>query len=127
MPPAVRYGLTSSALLFLGFQLDDWGFRVLLREILQLENNGLPNRFTHVAVQIDPATPSGTIQQRIEYLEEQFRAYHITVYWGSTTDFIRKLHDEFIHVTQVHLKNRAVGSQAVTQPSGITASHNRLC
>lgn len=108
IPPAVRYGLTASSLLFLGFQLDDWGFRVLLREILQLEGSALREGLTHVAVQIDGSTLSGAVQQRIEYLEEQFRAYRITVYWGSTSEFIRQLENEYATITQTPLRNRAV-------------------
>lgn len=108
MPSAVRYGLTASALLFLGFQLDDWGFRVLLREILQLEGRALREGLTHVAVQIDPSTSARTVQQRVEYLEQQFRAYHITVYWGSTTEFIRQLEAEYAMSTIVPTRARAV-------------------
>ncbi|NTU78669.1 MAG: CHAT domain-containing protein [Chloroflexales bacterium] len=118
IPPAVRYGLTASSLLFLGFQLDDWGFRVLLREILKLDRRALREELTHVAVQhvalqhvavqIDPSTLSRTVQQRVEYLEEQFRAYHITIYWGSTSEFIRHLEDEYDHIARATLANRVV-------------------
>lgn len=110
MPASVRYGLTGSALLFLGFQLDDWGFRVLLREILQFEGSALREEFTHVAVQIDPSTASRTVEQRVEYLEKQFHSYHITVYWGQTTDFIRQLTAEYAQRTLlVPPKSCAVG------------------
>jgi hypothetical protein len=36
VPPLVLRALTDRALLFLGFQIDDWNFRVLLRFILSL-------------------------------------------------------------------------------------------
>jgi hypothetical protein len=87
---ALPYLLTNSALLFIGFRLDDWGFRVLLREILQL-NSTLSNHITHIGVQIDPATSIATDDQSYSYLEEQLRAYNITIYWESTQTFIQQL------------------------------------
>jgi hypothetical protein len=117
MLPAVRYRLTASALLFIGFRLDDWGFRTLIREILQLEGHALSREFTHVAVQIDPATSPGTAERSVEYLEQQFKAYNITVYWGSTTEFMRQLEEEYLLRMQTPLRSRIVGHYSAGQSS----------
>ena len=89
---ALPYQFSSSALLFIGFRLDDWGFRVLLREILQLKP-ALPNNVTHIGVQIDPASSLGTADQSYVYLEEQLNAYNITIYWESTETFLQQLEE----------------------------------
>ena len=54
IPPVVRRARTDSALLFLGFQLDDWDFRVLFRSIMGQEGRTRRKRYAHVAAQINP-------------------------------------------------------------------------
>ncbi len=51
--PACR-ALADSALLFLGFQLDDWDFRVLFRSIAGQEGARRRQSYAHIAVQVDP-------------------------------------------------------------------------
>ena len=53
VPNAVRKALTGSSLLFLGFNLNNWDFRVLFRSLLKLEGKGRRWKEAHVAVQID--------------------------------------------------------------------------
>jgi hypothetical protein len=88
--PALRYSLTNTALLFIGFRLDDWSFRVLLREILQLKSS-LINSVTHIGVQIDPDNAHGSVEDSYTYLEEQLRAYNITIHEEPTEEFISHL------------------------------------
>ncbi|XCN72347.1 MAG: hypothetical protein Q3M24_18895 [Candidatus Electrothrix aestuarii] len=38
--------------MFLGFQLDDWSFRMLFRLIMSLEGGARRKRLAHAAVQI---------------------------------------------------------------------------
>src|SRR5688572_27923144 len=54
VPVAVRKALNASCLLFLGFRLDDWKFRVLLQSIMNRSGHSLAHQFNHVAVQLDP-------------------------------------------------------------------------
>jgi hypothetical protein len=54
VPNVVGHALTGSSLLFLGFQLTDWSFRVLFRLIMSQEGAALRKRFPHAAVQVDP-------------------------------------------------------------------------
>ena len=56
IPGVVRRSLTDSALLFLGFDLDDWDFRVLFRSIMNREGSKRRSKYAHVAAQIDPET-----------------------------------------------------------------------
>ena len=54
IPPVVRRMLTKTSLMFLGFRLDEWDFRVLFRSIMSREGSDLRRKYSHVAVQLDP-------------------------------------------------------------------------
>jgi hypothetical protein len=96
IPPKVRRSFADSSLMFLGFRLDEWDFRVLYRSILSQEGNRR-KRHTNVAVQIDPEEGRITDPDRArEYLERYFRTSAITIYWGSTESFVKELHDHWV-------------------------------
>ncbi|MGH8658857.1 MAG: CHAT domain-containing protein [Gammaproteobacteria bacterium] len=92
IPEKVRRALADSALLFLGFQLDDWNFRVLFRSLMEQEGKKRLDDYTHVGVQIEPEE-GRTLDPRgaRRYLEFYFRGAKIDIYWGSTEDFIKEL------------------------------------
>ena len=92
-PPIVRAALVRSALLFLGFRLDGWDFRVLLRSIISLgERPGLNKKFTHVAAQVTPEEGRHLDTERArDYLQMAFGQVDLTIYWGSVDDFVRDL------------------------------------
>ncbi len=88
----VKRMLTDSALLFLGFQLDDWNFRVLYRSIMSQEGGNRRKNLPHIAAQIDPAEGRLIEPERArKYLENYFGGADISIYWGSSEDFIRDL------------------------------------
>jgi len=92
IPTVVRRALSDTALLFIGFQLDDWNFRILFRSIMAQEGRRRRRRYAHVAVQIDPEEDRILSPERArEYLEEYFQDADINIYWGSTLDFLREL------------------------------------
>ena len=94
VPPVVRSALANSGLLFLGFQLDDWNFRVMFRAILDQEGGrGRRARYAHVAAQIDPEEGRILEPRRArKYLESYFQQEaSISIYWGSPEDFTRDL------------------------------------
>jgi hypothetical protein len=94
IPETVRRALADSALLFLGFRMDEWDFRVLFRSILSQRANRW-KRYTHVAAQIDPEEGRTIEPDRARrYLESYFsqlEPIRITIYWGSVDDFMREL------------------------------------
>jgi hypothetical protein len=94
LPQAVRKALTNTSLLFIGFQIEDWNFRVLFRSVMNLEGSRALRGHPHVAVQIDPD------EQRFHnpraarrYLARYFGTAEvsISIYWGSAEDFAREL------------------------------------
>jgi hypothetical protein len=99
IPSSILDALADSALLFLGFHLDDWNFRVLFRSIMSSPGLRL-RRYPHVAVQINPEEDRFIDPERgREYLEMYFRSYlghrfpgvEISIYWGSLQDFMEEL------------------------------------
>ena len=97
MPSVVRKALADSALLFLGFQLDDWDFRVIFRSIMGQEGRGRRKKYVHVAVQIDPEESQILDSERARrYLLDRFEGAHINIYWGSVDDFVKELQDYWL-------------------------------
>ncbi len=96
IPPAVRAALVDRALLFLGFRLDDWSFRVLFRSLMSDEGGNRRKRYTNIAGQIVPEegqvlSPGGVSR----YMERYFRDVNIDLFWGGADDFTRQLQKEW--------------------------------
>ena len=92
IPKAVPAATTSTSLLFLGFQLTDWSFRVLFRLIMGQEGSSRRKDFTHVAVQVDPEEHTLINPQKArKYLERYFGESNITIFWGSSGEFLQEL------------------------------------
>jgi hypothetical protein len=92
IPPAVVRAWNDNALLFLGFQVDDWNFRVLFRSIMNQEGRARRKKKPHVAVQIDPEDGGSVDPFRArQYLERYFQDEDVNIYWGSTEEFISEL------------------------------------
>jgi CHAT domain/SIR2-like domain len=92
IPQVVRTAWNKNVLLFLGFQADDWNFRVLFRMVMSEEGRLLGNRKPHVAVQLNPEEGTSTDPFRArEYLKKYFGDEHISIYWGSVEQFFRSL------------------------------------
>jgi hypothetical protein len=92
IPPRVRRATSDASLLFLGFRLDDWDFRVLFRSILDPEGKFRRGDFVHVAAQVDPEEgrfidPAGART----FFERYIQDAAIDVYWGTVKDFTREL------------------------------------
>jgi hypothetical protein len=93
IPTVVRSALANSALLFLGFQMDDWQFRVLFRSIRAQQGGKLLGSYPHIAVQLEPEEGRILEPERArKYLEGYFSAgSNISLYWGRVEDFVKEL------------------------------------
>lgn len=92
LPMSVQEALTKKALLFLGFRLEDWDFRVLLRSLLSFEGKELRLRdeIVNIAVQLEPeGLPKPDVART--YLESYLGKENIYLFWGSTEDFVKEL------------------------------------
>jgi hypothetical protein len=100
MPSFVQQILTRSALLFLGFRIDDWDFRAFLHFLLSRQAAKSRKDFglLDVAVQIDPAEEDAPNAAQVrDYLDSLFgRAeIDIDIYWGSVGKFLEELYDQW--------------------------------
>lgn len=92
IPDTVVNALTSTALLFLGFRTDDWGYRVLFRWLMAQEGKEQLRDFTHVTAQIEPDEDRVLDTRRAcHYLEKVFNKDNISMYWGRSEDFLTDL------------------------------------
>lgn len=97
IPNDVQRVLADSTLMFIGFQLQDWNFRAMLRSILSLAQESRRRGPTHIAAQIEPdenriLLPDGARHYIEKYFSQDAR---ISLYWGSVDDFIGELRERW--------------------------------
>jgi hypothetical protein len=94
IPTYIRGALANSTLLFIGYSLYDWEFRVILRGLVTTLNQR--HRFKHVTVQLDSASGKvedvGAVQH---FLRQYFQDAEINVFWGSTHQFTAELRERW--------------------------------
>ncbi len=96
IPEQVRQSLADASLLFLGFQTNEWSFRVIFRSLIAQPGANRRSRYAHIAAQIEPE--DGRILEPIRarrYLEQYFLkgatiggSTSIDIYWGSPEEFM---------------------------------------
>jgi hypothetical protein len=92
IPSAVRAALSSTSLLFLGFQMDDWEFRTFFRYLMAQEGRELLKFYSHAAAQIEPEEERIVdVKRARNYLEEYFESENISIYWGNSGEFLKDL------------------------------------
>ena len=92
LPAGVRSALVDGALLFLGFRVEEWDFRVLFRTIMKQPGRKLRDKYSHVAAQIDPEEGETVDPERARrYLEQYFGSDKVSIFWGSVDDFAARL------------------------------------
>jgi hypothetical protein len=92
IPARVRRAMTATSLLFLGYRLADWDFRVLFRGIVSYVEKALQR--VHVAVQLVPGRGEineEQLEKAQEYLVKYFDDLRIRVYWGTCQEFVTEL------------------------------------
>lgn len=83
LPHQVVRSLSHTSLLFMGYSLSDWTFRVLFRGIVCSLPNSLQQR--HVAVQLH----RGEAEEA--YLSKYFAGMKVRVFWGDAKEFVTEL------------------------------------
>lgn len=92
IPYLVREALADTALLFLGFRLEDWDFRVLFRSIMRQEGGERRRRYANIAGQILPEEGAFLDPERARrYLDDYFDDSEVDIFWGSPGDFVEEL------------------------------------
>jgi len=88
IPPSIQ-GALSSSLLFIGYRLADWDFRVIFRGVIGSIENSLSG--LNVAVQLPPEDSKIDPKKAQEYLSKYFANTRIQVYWGTAKEFLAEL------------------------------------
>ncbi len=92
IPDTLINAITSTALLFLGFRTDDWGYRVIFRMLMAQEGSAQLREYMHVTAQIEPDEERVLNTRRAQrYLEKAFNKDNINIYWGRSQDFLNAL------------------------------------
>ena len=114
MPPEVESALVDNSLLFLGFRLTDWHFRVLFRMMMSLPGRERLRQYCHVAVQLDPDMQTmADVEGAKIYLAEYFgKEANIDIFWGSSEEFLTALRDELAAVGDLSADDAALEGDA---------------
>jgi hypothetical protein len=107
VPGPVNEALSDNGLLFLGFQPDDWDFRILFRSLAKLWVARRRQRYINISAQIAPS--EDRIQEPVRarrYLEAYFREASIDIYWGHVEDFARELLAKWREATSTPRRRR---------------------
>jgi CHAT domain/SIR2-like domain len=91
IPTPVKKALTNASLLFLGYQLDDWDFRVVFQSIKSFPGGVGTRRFQHVGVQLKPETQMIEPEAAQRYLNSYFKEDRVDIYWADTRAFLKEL------------------------------------
>ncbi|MDN3515430.1 MAG: SIR2 family protein [Candidatus Brocadia sp.] len=92
LPARIREAFTGTSLLFIGYQISDWNFRVLFRSLVSYMKKSLQR--SHVSVQITPVKETDTENHKKkaqDYLDHYFGELRIRVYWGTADQFAAEL------------------------------------
>ena len=90
LPKRIQRAITGTSLLFIGYGLADWDFRVIFRGLVGCMERGL--RATSVAVQLTPKDSEKHIREKQQsYLSRYFDKLDIKVYWGTAQEFAADL------------------------------------
>jgi hypothetical protein len=94
LPHKIEEAFTDTSLLFVGYSLNDWNFRVLFRSIVSYLE--LSTKRAHISVQLSPLKETASAQQKKsaeEYLNRFFENLKIRVYWGDAREFAKELRE----------------------------------
>jgi hypothetical protein len=83
LPHQIQKALAGASLLFIGYRLADWDFRVLHRGLVMAGEQSL--RRLSVTVQLRPTDAAR------EYLDKYFGSMKVRVYWGTADEFVAEL------------------------------------
>ena len=98
IPIEVSSALASSGLILLGFQVDDWDFRVLFGSIVRQPGSMMAKMHTRVAIQMNPSDertidPTRTHHYLRKFFQEQ--RTRVDLFWGSPEEFMTRLVNDY--------------------------------
>lgn len=92
IPSVVLGALTDYPLLFIGYSLQDWTFRVIFHGLLRTQSEVLRRR--SISVQLPPPI-NGSIKEAErraqDYIARYLEGWSISIYWGTAAEFCDEL------------------------------------
>ena len=85
LPSPVRDAISASTLLFLGYRLADWNFRVLF-QMLRPDPD-----YMSIAVLLPPGPSEPSAEEAQQYLDEYYGAMNLKMFWGTAREFSSEL------------------------------------
>lgn len=92
IPPIIQRALSTYSLLFVGYSLNDWNFRILLRSIMRRINKS--GQRLNMSVQLPPGDSSvapGAHQEAEAFLCDYLGTEDVRVHWGDAREFLNEL------------------------------------
>lgn len=92
LPARMEQAFAGASLLFLGYRIADWDFRVLFRILVSYMD--ISTKRAHVSVQLVPGEDrlsKPKKEKAQEYLDRYFDELKIRVYWGTCREFAEEL------------------------------------
>ena len=83
LPHQVSGAVSGTTLMFVGYRLADWDFRVIYRGLVEMSAPGLER--LNVTVQLPPD------DRARDYMESYFQRMNVRVFWGSAGQFMAEL------------------------------------
>jgi hypothetical protein len=91
LPKPIQKAFVGTSLLFVGYRMADWNFRVLLLSLTGFMENSLQR--THFAVMTPPSASEPMKQKAQDYLSQYYENIDVRVYWGTAKEFARELEE----------------------------------
>lgn len=97
----VYQALTDASLLFLGFRMFRWDFRMVFHSLLSQGERRVRDKYPHVAAQLSPAegaflNPAAARDYLAKYYGGQnLDEIKLDIFWGEAADFLGKLDEEW--------------------------------
>jgi hypothetical protein len=94
IPNRVAMALADTSLILLGYNLQDWDFRVVFRGLIASRRSS--RRLMSLSIQLTP-DPQGVenLADAQEYLERYFEAANFEIYWGDVQSFMKALWEQW--------------------------------
>jgi SIR2-like protein len=89
IPPLIQEALSATSLLFVGYRLADWNFRVLFRGFVELTQAS--DRRLSITVQLPPVESPRLRESAMQYLGRYFDKKEIVACWQDAGDFMAEL------------------------------------
>jgi len=90
LPPRIQEAFTGASLLFLGYSIADWDFRVLFRILAEYIEISLGRK--HISVQLVTGDLSEAQKEKAQkYLDHYFAKLDIQIYWHDCCEFAAEL------------------------------------